>query len=58
MGPILFLGYYQVNTRHKMNKIANKFKLERDELKPEMHLWKIEFTDSACGPFTINKGRI
>ena len=38
-----------------MNEIANKFKLEGDELKPEMHLWKLEFTDSACGPFNYKQ---
>ena len=38
VGPILFQRYYQANTRHKTNKIVNKFLLSGDEFVPEMHL--------------------
>ena len=41
-----------------MNEIVNKFLLAGDKCMPEMHLKQPGFTDSACGPFTKNKGRI
>ena len=41
-----------------MNAIINKILLEGDKSMPEMHLKQHEFTDSACGLFTINKKRI
>ena len=45
----------QVNTRHKMNKIINKFLIARDNFMAEMHLRQPGFTYNACGPFTKNK---
>ena len=41
-----------------MNEIVNKFLLTSDKFMPEMHLRQPQFTCSACGPFTKNKGRI
>ena len=41
-----------------MNEIVNKFLLVGDKFMPEMHLKQLEFTYSACGPFTKNKERI
>ena len=41
-----------------MNEIVNKFLLAGDKFMPEMHLIQLEFTSSACGPFTRNKERI
>ena len=41
-----------------MNKIVNKFLLDRDKFMPEMHLKQPGFTYSACGSFTKNKERI
>ena len=41
-----------------MNEIANNFLLAGDRFMPEMHLKQPGFTYRACGPFTINKGRI
>ena len=41
-----------------MNEIVNKFLLAGDNFMPEMHLRQLGFTNSACGPFTKNKGRI
>ena len=41
-----------------MNKIINKFLLTGDKFMTEMHLRQLEFTYSACGPFTKNKERI
>ena len=38
-----------------MNDIINKFLLARETFTPEMHLKQLEFTYSACGPFTKNK---
>ena len=38
-----------------MNDIINKFLLARDNFMPEMHLRQLQFTYSACGPFTKNK---
>ena len=48
----------QVNTRYKMNKMANMFLLAGDKFTPEIHLRQPGFTYSACGPFTKNKERI
>ena len=36
----------------------NRFLLAGDKFMPEMHLKQLEFTYSACGPFTRNKKRI
>ena len=55
VGPLLFKGYWQVNTRYKMNEIKNKFLLAGDKFMPKMHLRKPGFTYSDCGPFTKNK---
>ena len=41
-----------------MNEIVNTFLLAGDKFMPQMHLIQIEFTYSACGPFTRNKQRI
>ena len=41
-----------------MNEIGNKFLLSGDKLMPEMYLRQLEFTYSACVPFTENKERI
>ena len=41
-----------------MNQIVNKFLLAGDKFMPEMHLRQLEFTYSACRPFTKNKQRI
>ena len=41
-----------------MYEIVNKFLLAGDKFIPEMHLKQLGFTNSACGPFTKNKGRI
>ena len=38
-----------------MNEIVNKFLLAGDKFMPEIHLRQLEFTCSACGPFTKNK---
>ena len=39
----------------KMNEIMNKFLLVGDNFMPELHLKQLDFTYSACGPFTKNK---
>ena len=39
-----------------MNEIINKFLLVGETFIPEMHLKQADFTYSACGPFTKNKG--
>ena len=39
-----------------MNEIINAFLLVGDKFMPEMHLKQPDFTYSACGPFTKNKG--
>ena len=41
-----------------MNEIVNKFLLAGDKSVPDMHLRQLEFTYSACGPFTKNKEQI
>ena len=41
-----------------MNEIVNKYLLVGDKFMREMHLKQPQFTYSACGPFTKNKGRI
>ena len=41
-----------------MNNTINKFLLAGDKFMPEMHLRQLEFTYSACGPFTKQKQRI
>ena len=38
-----------------MNNIINKFLLAEDKVMPEMHLKQLQFTYSACRPFTKNK---
>ena len=43
---------------YKMNDIINKFLLAGDTFMPEMHLRQLQFTYSACGPFTKHKQRI
>ena len=58
VGPLLFQGFQQVNTRYKMNEIVNKFLLAGDNCIPEMYLRQPGFTYSACRPFTRNKERI
>ena len=35
-----------------MNEIVNKFLLAGDKSILELHLRQLEFTSSACGPFT------
>ena len=41
-----------------MNNIINKFLLAGDKFMPEMLLRQLQFTYSACGPFTKHKQRI
>ena len=41
-----------------MNNTINKFLLAGDKFMPEMHLRQLQFTYSACGPFTKHKQRI
>ena len=41
-----------------MNEIVNKFLLTSDKFMPKMHLRQLQFTYSACGPFTKNKKRV
>ena len=38
-----------------MNDIINKFLLAGDTFMPETHLRQLQFTYSACGPFTKHK---
>ena len=40
-----------------MNKIVNKLLLTGDRFMPEMRLRQLEFTYSACRPFTKTKKR-
>ena len=47
-----------VDFSYKKNDIINKFLLAGDKCMTEMHLRQPQFTYSACGPFTKNKGRI
>ena len=41
-----------------MNKHINKFLLTGTKVMPELHLKQLEFTYSACGPFTKYRERI
>ena len=41
-----------------MNKIVNTFLLVGDKFMPVMQLKQLDFTYTACGPFTKNKKRI
>ena len=41
-----------------MNNVIDKFLLAGNEFMPEMHLLQLQFTYSACGPFTKHKQRI
>ena len=41
-----------------MNVIVNKLLLAGDKFMPEIYLRQLEFTYSACGPFTKNKERV
>ena len=41
-----------------MNKIINRFSLDRDKFMPEIHLRQPRFPYSAYRPFTKNKERI
>ena len=41
-----------------MNDIINKYLLAGDKFMPEKHLRQLQFTYSACGPFSKKKGRI
>ena len=43
---------------YKMNDVVSKFLLVGDKFVPEMHLRQLQFTYSACGPFTKHKQRI
>ena len=61
LGDILFwmqLYWVQLCWEYKMNKIVNKFLLASVEFMPKMHLKRLGFTYSVCGPFTKNKERI
>ena len=40
---------------YKVCEILNNFLLAGDKFMPEMHLRKLGFTYSVCGPFTKNK---
>ena len=52
VGPLLFLLYWQIITRCKMNQIVNKFLLAGDNFMHEMHLRQPAFMYYDCGPFT------
>ena len=41
-----------------MNNVINKLISAGDKFMPEMHLRQLQFTYSACGPFTKHKQRI
>ena len=41
-----------------MNNVINKFLLAGDKFMPEIHLRQLQFTYSACGPFTKHEQRI
>ena len=41
-----------------MNEIVNKFLFAGDTFLTEMHLRQLEYTQSACGPFTKTKERM
>ena len=41
-----------------MNDIINKFLSTGDKFIPKIHLRQLQFTYSACGPFTKHKQRI
>ena len=41
-----------------MNEIVNKFLLAGDKFMHEIHLRELEFTYTACGPFTKSKEKI
>ena len=56
--PLSNNNYYQVNTKYKINGIANKLLLTGDKIMPEIHLRQPGFTYSARRPFTKNKERI
>ena len=43
---------------YKMNNVTNKFLLAGDKFMPEIHLRQLQFTYSACGPFTKHEQRI
>ena len=44
----------QINTKHKMNEMVNKFLLARDKVMPEIHLRQSGFTYGVCGLFIKN----
>ena len=56
--PLNNNNYYQVDTKYKINGIANKLLLTGDKIMPEIHLRQPGFTYSARRPFTKNKERI
>ena len=41
-----------------MNNLINKFLFTGDKFMPEIHLRQLQFTYSACGPFTKHEQRI
>ena len=47
VGSYLFQRYQQVNTRYKMNEVANSFLLAGDKFMPKMDLGQPGFTYSA-----------
>ena len=49
---------YFVLIKYKMNNIINTFLLLGDKSMPEIHLRQLQFTYSACGPFTRHEERI
>ena len=55
VGLVLFQGYQQIDTKHKINKIGNMFLLDREKIIPEMHLRLLGFSYSAFAPFTKTK---
>ena len=57
VGRLLFSRYLQVNTRHKMNEVVNKFLLAGDKFMPQIYKRQHGFTYSACGPFIKHKER-
>ena len=38
-----------------MSDVVNEFLLTGDKFIPEIHLRQPRFTNSACGPLTVNK---
>ena len=55
-GPLFFSSFPEINTRHKMSKVAIKLFLAGDFMS-EMDLRQPGFTYSTCRPFAKSKER-